>query len=679
MTGSLDMPPVPRLVRYVAWLVLAVGVVMAFAGAWRVGVTFDEPIHVQRLNEYLQSGWYLTPGQLEHGEPAKDMTQQFVYAPVAMLLLHGLGILTGVEPASAASFTEEAYVVRHLGTALLGVVGLVAVALTARVLTRRWDWALLAAAALAAVPLWTGHSMFNLKDTPVGTGYALVTLAFCLALLPLGARWWHRLAVPLTMAAGVMLSIGTRPGMWTGLTVSGLWFVVAVMLARDPERPIARLRALVEVAAGVALGLVGVVLAYPAVFINPAEALTNSLSASANFVGGSSNRGFLPFAVLLQMPLVLLGLSLIGTAITAKRLFQQRGRSVQTACWTLVGVQLFAMPVAGVLKGANLYGDLRQVMFATPAMALMAVLGASWLLPWRGSRRYPVHRHVSVALLAAGLVAPTVIQASLFPLNYIYWNPLSMALSGSNNGGDYYRASSRELAAVLPREGRLVCSPVPDEDDRATRWSTLYGWRDCRAGEESPLGMYPAADSSSVDLAPDEIWVAWFGNLDDRPRDGCSEHRSIEVHPIGPEIRTAALYRCRIPFPVLREREVGFGFADREGNAMVDEGFQSPYTDGDEHGVRMMEEVGKLTFRLDNAFAGSPVTLTMKVASSSQALVTFAGVRLVTTHHRDTMRVEIPAPLVRGAIARAQSLEFRSPEGTEPFFKIYSLAATAQS
>lgn len=680
MTGGPEAPPVPRVVRFVAALVLAAGVLMALLGAWRIGVTWDEPIHVQRLNQFLETGWFLTPGQLEMGDPTSDMTQQFVYAPVAMLLLHGLGMLTGIESADAALFTHEAYVVRHLGVALLGFVGVGGVALTAKVLTRRWDWALVAAAALVAVPLWTGHSMFNIKDTPAAVAYVWVTLALCLMLRPLGDRWWHRAAAPLALGWGVVLGVGTRPGMWTGFALSAMWFVLAVLFVRraDHERAFSRTRALAELGAGIGLGLTSVALVYPSVFADPVRALLNSLTASANFMGGSSNRGFLPIGVLLQMPLVLLGLALLGTLVTARRVVRERGRSVETACWVLVVVQLFGMPTAGVLKGSFLYGDLRQVLFAVPAMVLMAMLGAMPLLRWRGSKRYPVNAKVSLTVLVVGLVFPTAVQASLFPLNYIFWNPLSWATPLGNNGGDFYRASARELVKSLPPEGRVVCSPIGDEDGRPTRWARVYGWLDCRTGELSPMAMYTAGGPEQPPLGRDEFWVASFGNLKDESAENCKRTAAVERTSIGPDLTTAVLYRCRLPFPVLDDEEKRFGLGQDEALLLFDRGFQAPFTDGSRDGVRVIEDVGRLTFRLDEHFAGAPATIILGISDSSRARVTFGGTRVPVRYEGDTMRITISQGLVDLAVRRPLSLEFRAPGEGDLFFKLYSLRATSQ-
>ena len=69
---------------------------------------------------------------------------------------------------------------RHLGVVAIGLVGVAAVAAIGRLVLRPWRWGLVAAAVLAAIPMWTGHEMFNVKDVPVATGHTLCTLGLLL-------------------------------------------------------------------------------------------------------------------------------------------------------------------------------------------------------------------------------------------------------------------------------------------------------------------------------------------------------------------------------------------------------------------------------------------------------------------------------------------------------------------
>ncbi len=164
-------PRVPTALLVVAGVVLAVNVVVLFLGAWSIGVTTDEPIHVDRLQHWFDLGWYVPETQMDGVEPDQGLSGIYVYGPVAALVAHLVSVLGGTESWGSVSAAPEAYATRHLAVALFSILGLAAVAATTRLLLRSWRWALIAAAVLSAIPTWTGHGMFNIKDTPVAAGY----------------------------------------------------------------------------------------------------------------------------------------------------------------------------------------------------------------------------------------------------------------------------------------------------------------------------------------------------------------------------------------------------------------------------------------------------------------------------------------------------------------------------
>ena len=161
----------PRLLLWVSWAVVVAGVMMAVVGALRTGISWDEPFHVMRLRNYLDHGWFSVDWSTESGGSTAGDNNTLVYGPVAMLLLHGLAVLVGVEGWDTVATTPAAYDVRHLGVVLIGLVGTAAAAGTTRILLGSWRWAVVTAAVLLALPMWTGHLMFNVKDVPVATGY----------------------------------------------------------------------------------------------------------------------------------------------------------------------------------------------------------------------------------------------------------------------------------------------------------------------------------------------------------------------------------------------------------------------------------------------------------------------------------------------------------------------------
>ena len=96
LQGAARRPP-PRLLVATSVVVLAVSTVLAVLGAFRTGITTDEPIHVMRLQNFFETGWYALDWDYAGAGPGSDGTNTSVYGPVAMLLLHAWSVLWGVE------------------------------------------------------------------------------------------------------------------------------------------------------------------------------------------------------------------------------------------------------------------------------------------------------------------------------------------------------------------------------------------------------------------------------------------------------------------------------------------------------------------------------------------------------------------------------------------------------
>ncbi len=96
---------------------------MAVVGAMRTGVSWDEPFHVMRLRNHFEHGWFSVDWSVDSGGSTAGDTNTLVYGPVAMLLLHGLSALVGVDGWHTVATSPAAYDVRHLGVVLIGLAG----------------------------------------------------------------------------------------------------------------------------------------------------------------------------------------------------------------------------------------------------------------------------------------------------------------------------------------------------------------------------------------------------------------------------------------------------------------------------------------------------------------------------------------------------------------------------
>lgn len=537
----------PRVLVGAAVLVLAVAITLAVLGAFRTGVTTDEPIHVMRLRNYFDNGWYALDWDYRGSGPGGDGTNTFVYAPVAMLLLHAWSVLLGVEGWNEVSTSAHAYDVRHLGVVLIGLVGTAAVAAIGRVLLRSWQWGLVAAAALAAIPVWVGHTMVNVKDVPVATGHTLVTLGLLLFVRSEPPRTRLRMARALVLITGLVLTLGTRPGMWPGLVAVGLVALVGVVLADRSRAVVAlgELTTICAVAAGVLVAL------YPNLFGSPLRALPRTTEASSSFLDGEkADRLYLPRHLAMEVPSFLLLLAVLG-AVVGLMLLVRRWRTDPVPAFRVaaVGVQATAMPVVAVVMGSDLYHGLRQLLFALPAIAVLATYGIAWLVP--RVRWAPL-------VATAAVLLPLVDQVSLQPYQTTYVNLATDLVTGpfaapeERPGGDFWRASIPELIDGVPLDRHLLCKAMVDEEtgesfrfvNGGTSFSTSRSL-DCREEPNGPL----APDALRVDRSPpDSEYDAVF--LKALPAN-CTKRSEVTRWRHGFRYTVSVLGRCQAPPPEL--------------------------------------------------------------------------------------------------------------------------------
>lgn len=483
--------PPPRLLTAASTLVLAVTVVLMVLGAFRTGITTDEPIHVMRLRNYFDNGWYALDWDYRGDGPGGGDTNTFVYAPVTMLLLHAWSVLCGVEGWGEVSTSPHAYDVRHLGVVLIALLGLAAVAAIGRVLLRHWRWGVVAAGVLAAIPMWTGHAMVNVKDVPVATGHTLATLGLLLFVGDETPRLTVRVGRIACLVGGSVLALGTRPGMWSGLLAVAVVAVAGIALSMRARRALV---ALTELALGAAVAAGILVAVYPNLFGNPLRALPRTTEASSSFLDGErTDRLYVPRHLAEELPTLLLLFALTGTAVALGLLWRHwRSEPVPAARVTMVGVQAFALPVAAILLGSDLYHGLRQLLFAVPAMAVLAAYGMAWVLRRR-------HRGFAAVAVAA-LLLPLVDEVTLQPYQTTYVNLATDLVTGpfagpdARPGGDFWRVSLPELVEHARLDRQLLCkSKVDQETDRAYRFTdgaAAYSTNrslDCREEPTGPL------------------------------------------------------------------------------------------------------------------------------------------------------------------------------------------------
>ena len=539
-----------------AIVALGVSTVLAVLGAFRVGITTDEPIHVMRLRNYFDNGWYALDWDYGGAGPGGEHTNTFVYAPVGMLVLHAWSVLWGVEGWNEVATSAHAYDVRHLGVVMIGLVGVGAVAATGRVVLHRWRWGLVAAAALAAIPMWTGHEMFNVKDVPVATGYTVATLGLLLFVRQEPGARPVRLARACCVVAGLVLTLGTRPGMWPGLVAVLVVALFGVVRSSSPRRVAAAGIAEILVACGVAA--LALVASYPHLFGSPLEALPRTAESSSSFLGGEkTDRFYVPLHVAEEMPTLLLVFVLVGAAVGATTWWTRwRTDPVPAFRLALVGAQAVTLPLAAVVMGSDLYHGLRQLLFAAPAAAVLATYGMAWLCEGRALARGTL---VGIGATAA-LLLPVLDQLTLQPYQTTYVNLATDVVTapfvedGDRPGSDYWRVSLPELIEHQPLDHVLLCKSKVDKESNIAYPFTNAGEAystsrslDCRDEVNGPLAPLRLQARHLVD--DDEYDAVFIGPLPEN----CTRLHEVARERHGFPVVLTTLARCAIDPPDITE------------------------------------------------------------------------------------------------------------------------------
>ena len=549
----------PRVVPAIMVACSLVALVLMFVGSGTIGVTWDEKTHVLMLDTFFAQGWNVTPDALlPDGTPDPAyIWGVYVYGPVGELFAHGVATLTSQENWSIVSLDPGAYAGRHLGVAILALVGVLAVGFTVRIVTRSWAFGLIGAAMLVVTPLWVGQGMFNIKDIPVASGMAIATLGIVLLLSDDGRR--GVLLGVLALSTGAVLAAGTRAAIGVPIAAClvagfGMWLLLALRAGdrtkfREPVR-------------GVLWGLAGLTLAYgllmliyPNAFANPFVLAWEALVVSARFpfdepvltagmwMDQPPPWTYLPLWLGAQLPVLIVvgafGFAAAWIVMIVRRILRQEAAlgDRQLAMVAVVVCQMMLMPVVAVLFGSNMYNGTRQFLFVVPAAAVLAALGvwflAQWLVAQGGS---PWKLRALWAVVIVGIVAPVIIQVRLFPYNYVGFNAVASAWPISGNWStDYWRASGRELMERLP-PGAESCA-----------------YEQSRKGDMHPCSVEPmfapyvsgrGVTAKPAILGPGEYWMVRENQGITEIPAGCTLHDQITRPLWGQEVIIGQIMRC---------------------------------------------------------------------------------------------------------------------------------------
>jgi hypothetical protein len=522
-----------RLLTIGSVVAIVVVVVNAALGIGRLGVSNDEPIHVERTNTWLDSRWYLPEDWVnDQDDVISDVatTRLHTYGGAFSMSAHAVAVAAGVQPARSASFTSEAYEVRHVVTLALAAAGAGSVGYATVLLTRRRSIGMFAAAATLAMPLWTGYGVFAVKDVPAGAGWTMVT-AGCIAGLVGGLDRRRFLAMLGLLAAGVWFSIGTRIGLWVPISATVL---LAIVLARLSLEETERRRVTLALCLGPAAAAAAIAAAHPHNAATPVSWLWNAAVRSADFDEGERftltagtlapakpSWSYLPLWFATSVPILLGVLACIGTALVVYGVLRRRSgppwrldrpESVMVF-WLL---QAAALPAFAILARSTLYGGLRHHVYAMPALAALAAFGVHRLSASRMVGSQAASRAAIGALAVLAITIPVIDQVRLTPYAFSYKNVLAGSVDDQWET-DMHWVSAREALRRVPASPRVLC--YKESTVATARQPSII---DCTDQPQiAPFLSEMGQDASSDEIGSD-VWVIARRSNASPPAAGCT-------------------------------------------------------------------------------------------------------------------------------------------------------------
>lgn len=433
--------------RFVSLVALVVLVPCTIRLALDSGISWDEEMQLEygkKIFEWFQSGF--------SNRSAFEYRDLYLYGGLfdfpSVLILR-----TGLLPWGE-------YESRHVMTALLALLGVVAVWLTAnRVAGPRAGT--LAALVLLLTPTWVGHGLFNCKDIPFGVATAFVVyVTTCITLEASPISWRN------AMRSGVAVgcALGFRPG---GMFLFAFPFlaacarlVIEIWLRQRSQRPlyIARnLKALlVRLGCGFSVAWAIMVSTWPWAQVSPLLRPLMAASIAKHFAWsdmvlfngtevGSDHlpRSYLPiwFGVTLpEVYLVSLACAIVVIATISRR-WVSLSRFLAIA---LVALSI-ALPLGAVfVLQPVLYDAHRHFVFFLPSLSVLAGLALNAFI-FRSSTPRGV-RAAGLALFALAGLDSLGAMRSLHPYEYVYFNRISggLARQASRFETDYWGLTYRE-------------------------------------------------------------------------------------------------------------------------------------------------------------------------------------------------------------------------------------------
>jgi hypothetical protein len=374
----------------------------------------------------------------------------------------------------------ELFETRRLVGAIVGVIGL---AVTWR-LARRIGGpraGLAALLLLALCPIFYGHMFMNPKDAP----FAVAMIILMMGLVRLAEEYPQPSPrTILIVGLGAGLSIGSRILGGLALVYALIGFIPLFIEEARTYGARGALRRFVHVLyvlmPGLVLGYLIMGLIWPWSIIeaaNPFRALTyfshffekpwKELFDGALVSVPDMPWSYLPTLFALQLPEVMLALTVAGVATTFAKLPRPEVPARRKTILLMLTLAAMLPLVIAMVKRPALYNGIRHFIFLIPPMAVLGGLAFDWTMSWLKENRRSWQPAV-LAVFVFGLLLPLGEMIRLHPYQYTHFNHIAGTVREADDRFmlDYWGLAFKQASDGL-REQLIEKQEVPP---RGRKW-----------------------------------------------------------------------------------------------------------------------------------------------------------------------------------------------------------------
>lgn len=279
---------------------------------------------------------------------------------------------------------------------------------------------------LSLYPLFFAESHVNIKDPVEAAFYALTVYAFYKVVTTKKILWAMLVSISTAFALGTKFNIVFAP-----LTI-GAWFICFLSGKKEKFNILSSPALWLSITGMIILPFVLLTTIWPSLWGNPLKGFFEVVGFYRDIGYGTTYQpsAFLTLAglntfpiraVLYATPLITLFLALIGIVYVVRYGWKEKEKtSLLVLFWFLVPIVRVLMP------HASIYAGVRQIMEYIPAMAILAGVGARYLV-----RRFKNSARCVQAVIIILFLPITLKMISMHPNENVYMNPLIGGLKGA--------------------------------------------------------------------------------------------------------------------------------------------------------------------------------------------------------------------------------------------------------